>query len=459
MKDRRDRTALMIAVQDARPEGMYLPPGLKAPSGPEKNQLEMAELLLDKGAEVNAKDKDDRTALMLAAEDGKADVVKLLLNRGANANSQTRDGITALMLAVGKGHYDAVKALLERQADVNAKDKDGQTALMEAAWKRHSQIVKLLIDKGAEVNAKTTKGWTPLHSAAAGGHPEIIKLLLDKGAEVNAKTDNGETALLTARDNHHKELEELLKARGAKEFQEQEGPRPVARPKDPSALLLTLRVKSDEPVTAIMDAISKRAAALGASKDDVVRIDPKTFSVRLPGYKEDANKAVRIMEKRALLEFKLVDNNVAPTKGGEIPPGDEVLYKVDRNPRTGAIVRTPYVIEKQILMTGDVLTDARVQPDPMELMTIRIEFNSVGAREFERITSEHVNERLAIILDNRVYSAPVIKDRISGGSAIIMGVFTSEEAEELALVLRCGPISAPVEVVKSEWLEQPSGSR
>jgi len=224
-------------------------------------------------------------------------------------------------------------------------------------------------------------------------------------------------------------------------------------------LLLTLQVKSDQPVTAVMDGITKRAAALGASKEGVVQIDRKTVSVRLPGYNDEIEKAVRIMEKRALLEFKLVDNKAARAEGGDIPPGDEVLYKVDRNPRTGQITRTPYVVKKQILMTGDVLTDARVQPDQMGGIMISIEFNSIGARQFERITSEHINESLAIILDNRVYSAPVIKDRISGGSAIIMGVFTPEEAEELALVLRCGPIGSPVEVVKSEWLKEPSGSR
>jgi preprotein translocase subunit SecD len=92
-------------------------------------------------------------------------------------------------------------------------------------------------------------------------------------------------------------------------------------------------------------------------------------------------------------------------------------------------------------------------------MMVEMKLNSVGAREFERITGEHINEMLAIVLDNRVYSAPVIKDRISGGSAIIEGTFTAEEAEELALVLRCGPIGASVEVVKTEWLKQPSRMR
>jgi len=226
-------------------------------------------------------------------------------------------------------------------------------------------------------------------------------------------------------------------------------------------LLLTLQVKSDQPAVAVMDAISQRAAALGASKYDVVQIDRKTVSVRLPGYKDDINKAVRIMEKRALLEFKIVDNkvDVAEAEKGGIPPEDEILYQMDRNPKTGQVSRRPYVVGKQTLMTGDGLTDVRLLPPQMGKMLIWIEFNSVEARELERITSEHINERLAIILANRVYSAPVIKDRISGGVAIIEGIFTPEEAEELALALRCGPMVAPVEVVKSEWLKAPSGNR
>ncbi len=230
---------------------------------------------------------------------------------------------------------------------------------------------------------------------------------------------------------------------------------------EPGTLVLTLQVKSDEPVTAVMDVLNKRAAALGASKKDLVQIDPKTVSVRLPGYKEDVNKAVRIMEKRALLEFKLVDDkaDVAAAEKGDIPPGDEILYQMDRNPKTGQVLPKAYVVKKQALMTGDVLTDARIRPSYMRTLIIQVEFNSVGAREFEMITGENINKRLAIILDNQVYSAPVIKDRISGGSALIEGTFGPEEAEELALVLRCGPIVAPVKVVKTEWLKPSSGNR
>ena len=129
---------------------------------------------------------------------------------------------------------------------------------------------------------------------------------------------------------------------------------------DGADLLLTLKVKSDQPVTSVMDAISKRAAALGGSKDDVVQIDPKTVSVRLPGYNDDIKRAVRIMEKRALLELKLVDNkaNVAAAERGDIPSEDEILYQMDRNPRTGQVLPKGYVLKKQVLMTGDVITDA-----------------------------------------------------------------------------------------------------
>jgi preprotein translocase subunit SecD len=233
------------------------------------------------------------------------------------------------------------------------------------------------------------------------------------------------------------------------------------RAEEAGDLLLTLQVKSDQPVTAVMDAISKRAAALGAFKKDLVQIDSKTVTVRLPGYKEGVDKAVRIMEKQAVLQFKLVDvkADVVAAEKGDIPEGDEILYRVDRNLKTGETTRTPLVIKKQILMTGDAVTDTKVRHGEAGKMIIWMEFNRFGASELERITGEHVNEKLAIILDDRVYSAPVIRDRILGGVAIIEGLFTPEEALDLALVLRCGPINLPVEVVKSEWLKPSSGNR
>ena len=194
-----------------------------------------------------------------------------------------------------------------------------------------------------------------------------------------------------------------------------------------------------------VDTIRNRVDAFGVAEPDVVPQGADRIVVQLPGLKEDVNRAIDLIKRTARLEFKLVDDNadVESTLRGE-HPGDEVLYQVNRNPKTGVVTRTPYVVKKQILMTGDVITDARVQYDQMGRTIVAMDFNRAGAAQFERITGEHIREKLAIILDNRVYSAPVIKDRISGGAAIIEGMFSPEEASDLALVLRAGSLPAPV---------------
>jgi preprotein translocase subunit SecD len=199
-----------------------------------------------------------------------------------------------------------------------------------------------------------------------------------------------------------------------------------------------------------VDTIRNRVDALGVTEPDVVSEGTNRIVVQLPGLKEDIQRAVSIIKRTARLEFKLVDDkaNLEQALKGDVPPGDEILYEVRRNPRTGATTRNPLVIKKQVLLTGDSLVDARVQPDQMGRMIISMEFNRAGARQFERITGEHVRERLAIVLDNIVYSAPVIKDRISGGHAIIEGSFTPEEAHDLALVLRAGSLPAPVKILE-----------
>ncbi|MFH1624543.1 MAG: protein translocase subunit SecD, partial [Pseudomonadota bacterium] len=112
---------------------------------------------------------------------------------------------------------------------------------------------------------------------------------------------------------------------------------------------------------------------------------------------------------------------------------------------TENVVTRPYLLEKKTLMTGDVITDAGVRIDSQfNTPYVTMEFDSRGKRLFDRITAANVNRRLAIILDENVYSAPVIQERISGGRAQISGSFTTEEAHDLAIVLRAGSLPAPV---------------
>ncbi len=200
-----------------------------------------------------------------------------------------------------------------------------------------------------------------------------------------------------------------------------------------------------------VDTIRNRVDQFGVAEPDVVGEGTDRIVVQLPGLKKDINRAIDIIKKTARLEFKLVDEqgDLNAALKGDVPDGDEVLYQVERNPRTGSTSRKPYLVKKQILMTGDSITDAKVQPGRMGGMIVHMDFNSTGATQFERITGDHIRERLAIILDNRVYSAPVIKDRISGGSAIIEGTFSPQEASDLALVLRAGSLPAPVKILEN----------
>ena len=137
-------------------------------------------------------------------------------------------------------------------------------------------------------------------------------------------------------------------------------------------------------------------------------------------------------------------------------PGDtdgadsEVLYEKRTDPTTGATADIPLMVHKKALITGDLLTDAQVRIDSQfNQPYVGIEFNSLGARLFDQITAANVNKRFAIVLDNTVYSAPVIRERISGGSAQITGNFNEKTASDLAIVLRAGALPAPVKIIQN----------
>ncbi len=208
-----------------------------------------------------------------------------------------------------------------------------------------------------------------------------------------------------------------------------------------------------QAVRQAVDTIRNRVDALGVAEPDVVVHGEDRIIVQLPGLKEDVERAINIIQKTARLEFKIVDPDCDETAAlrGDLPKGDQVLYQIQRDPSSQAIKRTPFCLKKTILMTGDVLTDARVRYDQYGRPYISMDFNRRGARTFEKITGDNVGERLAIVLDNVVYSAPVIRDRIPGGSAVIESgsvPFTPEEASELALVLRAGSLPAPVKILE-----------
>jgi preprotein translocase subunit SecD len=204
----------------------------------------------------------------------------------------------------------------------------------------------------------------------------------------------------------------------------------------------------ESAVDQALETIRNRIDQFGVAEPTIQRQGARNIVVQLPGIK-DAERAIQLIGKTARLEFHLVDEQASVEEAlkGRVPDGSELLYERKVNRQTGEVSRTPLVLKKQVLLTGDALTNAEVRiGSQFNEPYVSIEFDREGARVFERITAENVGKRLAIVLDNTVYSAPVIRERISGGQAQITGSFTIEEARDLAIVLRAGALPAPVRI-------------
>lgn len=199
-----------------------------------------------------------------------------------------------------------------------------------------------------------------------------------------------------------------------------------------------------------LETIRNRIDQFGVSEPDIRPQQDNRILIQLPGVK-DPERAVDLIGKTAQLEFKLVDedNSVADALKGNIPPGDEILFEVNNDPKTGRETKIPYLLKKRTLITGEYITDARVQFDSQyNEPYVSLSFDARGARLFEQITGQNIKKRLAIVLDKKVSSAPVIQDKISGGRAQITGRFTADEARDLAIILRAGALPAPVKMIE-----------
>ena len=203
-------------------------------------------------------------------------------------------------------------------------------------------------------------------------------------------------------------------------------------------------------VSQALETIRNRVDQFGVSEPDIRPQGEDRILIQLPGI-SDPDRAMKLIGKTALLEFKLVDDtaDLRKAEAGDLPPGRQLLYEVQVDRETGRKSRIPYVVEKRAVLTGQYVSDARVQIDnQFNEPYVTLKFNSKGARIFERVTGDNVKKRLAIVLDNVINSAPVIQERIPGGEARITGSYTMEEARDLAIVLRAGALPAPVKVLE-----------
>jgi ankyrin repeat protein len=177
-----------------------------------RGDLEVVNVLVQRGADVNVKDKKGYTALFHAIEAMYDEVALVLLNQPSlDANARGLNGTTALISYVWRTRRDAVEKLLERGADVNAQDADGDAPLHGAAQNGDVEMLNLLLDKGADPNIKNRLGGTPLMWAAVFGNETAAVRLLERGADASLKDVDGMTALDWAAKNRRKEVEALLR--------------------------------------------------------------------------------------------------------------------------------------------------------------------------------------------------------------------------------------------------------
>ena len=228
----------------------------------------------------------------------------------------------------------------------------------------------------------------------------------------------------------------------------------------------TARIK-DSATDQALETIRNRIDAFGVSEPIIQRQGANEIIIQLPGVK-DPKRAIELIGKTAQLKFQLVDDD-SPV-AAELPAGisvgqeetviaafaskitadDEIQFQRVTKPETGETIKKPYLLKKESLLTGDLLTEARVSIDSRyNEPYVSIMFNQIGAQLFADVTGKYVKKRLAIILDNNVYSAPVIQEKISGGNAQITGSFSMEEAKDLAIILRAGALPAPVKMLQN----------
>jgi SecD/SecF fusion protein len=195
-----------------------------------------------------------------------------------------------------------------------------------------------------------------------------------------------------------------------------------------------------------LEIIRNRVDQFGVSEPAIQKQGSKQIIVQLPGI-ADRQRAIDLIGKTALLEFKLVEEKsqkLTDALAGDIPDGYELKYLDEK----------PLLLQKESSLTGASLVDAVVRFDQSGFNepVVGFQLDRKGGRKFARITRENVGHRLAILLDGVIQSAPVIKEEIPQGEGVITGRFTQDEASDLSIALRAGALPAPITVVEERTI-------
>ncbi len=202
-------------------------------------------------------------------------------------------------------------------------------------------------------------------------------------------------------------------------------------------------MEKTEAMNRALEIMRNRVDQMGVAEPLIARQGDRWIIVQLPGI-SNPKRALELIGKTALLEFRLVNEEDIPSVGEEAPEGYEILK--DRKD-------TIFLVKKEAELTGAALKTAKVRAGSgFKRPHIAFTLKSEAAKKFERVTEANIDRRLAIVLDGVIQSAPVIRSRIPGGEGIIEGNFSMETARDLAIILRAGALPAPVRIIENRTI-------
>ena len=257
--------------------------------------------------------------------------------------------------------------------------------------------------------------------------------------EVRVKESDAQTALAKLRELSQP-LGGLLGSSGQRSLEVSDAGGGLIRLTVPQAAI-TERIR--QTIEQSIQIVERRVNQLGTVEPLIQRQGTDRILVQVPGL-QDPTELKRILGKTAKMEFRMVDTNVSPDQAqqGRVPPESELLQSATK-------AEAPVVVKKQVLVSGGDLTDAQPGFDQRSGEPIvSFKFNTAGSRKFAQATSDNVGQPFAIVLDNEVISAPVIREPITGGQGQISGNFTVQSANDLAILLRAGALPAPLTVIE-----------
>ncbi len=209
---------------------------------------------------------------------------------------------------------------------------------------------------------------------------------------------------------------------------------------------VALRDKATQAVQQSIEIVRRRIDETGVNEPQIARQGANRILVQLPGV-DDPDRIKKLLGTTARMTFRLLDPNADPNSGQRPPPGVEFLRA--ENERRGDGMPVTYAVRQRIEVEGANLTKASAGTNPQTgEWIVNFEFDSLGARRFADVTRQNVGKPFAIVLDDKVISAPIIREPITGGRGQISGRFTARDAQDLSVLLRAGALPAPLTIVE-----------